>query len=323
MDAHVGNHIFQHAIQGMLKDKTVILVTHALQYLTHADNVIVMENGRIAEEGSFDALLNSNSAFSRFAHEYGVVNAVAQTDEKTQQDDVDEVMYGETETEKSKTEEMNPEMAAGKTYGSSRPLVQKEEQATGSIKLSTWYTFAKAANGHFTVPAVLLSLTLMSASQSKDPFSCTSTQSEAMMPRWSATDVLLPPVLSQFALTWWQNNNWGLGSNTYIGVYAGLGISSAIFTFLLGLATVWFGTAAARTLHNMALKQVIQAPMTYFDQTPLGRIMNRFSKDTDNLDSRLNDSLRMALATVAQSAYRAVQHSCLSSSPRPPQSCQC
>ncbi|KWU44771.1 ABC transporter [Rhodotorula sp. JG-1b] len=274
VDAHVGNHIFQHAIQGMLKDKTVILVTHALQYLAHADNVIVMENGRIAEEGSFDALLNSNSAFSRFAHEYGVVNAVAQTDEKAQQDEVDEVMDEETETEKSKTEEINPEMAAGKTYGSSRPLVQKEEQATGSIKLSTWYTFAKAANGLFTVPAVLLSLTLMSASQ----------------------------ILSQFALTWWQNNNWGLGSNTYIGVYAALGISSALFTFLLGLATVWFGTAAARTLHNMAMKQVIQAPMTYFDQTPLGRIMNRFSKDTDNLDSRLNDSLRMALATVAQIA---------------------
>lgn len=123
------------------------------------------------------------------------------------------------------------------------------------------------------------------------------------MQRWSAADVLPSTVLSQFALTWWQNNNWGLGSNTYIGVYASLGISSALFTFLLGLATVWFGTAAARTLHNMALKQVIQAPMTYFDQTPLGRIMNRFSKDTDNLDSRLNDSLRMALATVAQSVY--------------------
>lgn len=116
-------------------------------------------------------------------------------------------------------------------------------------------------------------------------------------------DVLPATVLSQFSLTWWQSNNWGLGSNTYIGIYAALGISSALFTFLLGLATVWFGTAAARTLHNMALTQVIQAPMTYFDQTPLGRIMNRFSKDTDNLDSRLNDSLRMALATVAQSAY--------------------
>lgn len=156
----------------MLKDKTVILVTHALQYLAHADNVIVMENGRIAEQGSFDALLNSNSAFSRFAHEYGVVNTVAQTDEKAQLDDADEVM--DEGTAKTKTEEINPEMAAGKKYGSSRPLVQKEEQATGSIKLSTWYTFAKAANGLFTVPAVLLSLTLMSASQSKGPFpSCT------------------------------------------------------------------------------------------------------------------------------------------------------
>ncbi|GAA5860817.1 hypothetical protein JCM3774_003151 [Rhodotorula dairenensis] len=270
VDAHVGHHIFQHAIQGMLKEKTVILVTHALQYLAQADKVIVMENGRIAEEGSFADLLKSESAFSRFAHEYGVVNSVAATEEKTKVDDSDE----DTEAGSDRIEESNPELAAGKTYGSSRPLVQKEEQATGSVKLSTWYTFAKAANGLVTVPSVLLSLTLMAASQ----------------------------ILSQFALTWWQSNNWGLGSNAYIGIYAALGISSALFTFLLGLATVWFGTAAARTLHNMALKQVIQAPMTYFDQTPLGRIMNRFSKDTDNLDSRLNDSLRMALATVAQIA---------------------
>ncbi|GAA5990991.1 hypothetical protein JCM10908_006490 [Rhodotorula pacifica] len=278
VDAHVGYHIFQHAIQGMLKDKTVILVTHALQYLAEADNVAVMEGGRIAEEGSFDALLNSKSAFSRFAHEYGVVNAVAKPDENEKEDDTIS-SEGPDESEATNTQsgkdEKNPELAAaGKKYGSSRPLVQKEEQATGSVKYSTWYTFAKAAKGLITVPLVVFSLTLMSASQT----------------------------LSQFSLTWWQHNNWNLGSNTYIGLYAALGISTALFTFLLGLSTVWFGTAAARTLHNMALRQVTQAPMTYFDQTPLGRIMNRFSKDTDNLDSRLNDSLRMALATVAQIA---------------------
>lgn len=167
----MGYHIFQHAIQGMLKDKTVILVTHALQYLAQADVVVVMENGKIAEEGSFATLVNSKSAFSRFAHEYGVVNAVAATNKKTKVHDVDGSTDDDTHADSDEIEETNPELAAGKTYGSSRPLVQKEEQATGSIKLSTWYTFAKAANGLVTVPSVLLSLTLMSASQSEDLFS--------------------------------------------------------------------------------------------------------------------------------------------------------
>lgn len=50
----------------------------------------------------------------------------------------------------------------------------------------------------------------------------------------------------------------------------------------------------------MALDKVARAPSSFYDTTPLGRIMNRFSKDTDSIDNRLNDSLRMCLATFAQ-----------------------
>lgn len=63
-------------------------------------------------------------------------------------------------------------------------------------------------------------------------------------------------VISQFALTWWQEGKFGFGQNQFIGLYAGLGISSAIFTFVLGAATIWFGTTAARNLHHMALEKV-------------------------------------------------------------------
>ncbi|BGP33345.1 hypothetical protein JCM10296v2_005143 [Rhodotorula toruloides] len=254
VDAHVGAHIFEHAIQGMLKDKTRVLVTHAVHLLPKADAIIVMENGRIAERGSFDELMAAGGPFSRFAQEYGVAAAA------------------EASNDVKPTTPGGAAQVAPKGKASNRPLMQKEEQASGSVGWSTWKAYFRAADGYYTVPLVLGSLVLMSAGQ----------------------------ILSQFALTWWQEGKFGLGQNQFIGLYAGLGISSAIFTFVLGAATIWFGTTAARNLHHMALEKVTQAPMSFFDTTPLGRLMNRFSKDTDSIDNRLNDSLRMCLATVAQ-----------------------
>jgi ABC-type multidrug transport system ATPase subunit len=55
LDAHVGQHVFQQAIMKMLvqRGRTVVLVTHQLQYLPKADNVIVMKDGRAVMCGAF------------------------------------------------------------------------------------------------------------------------------------------------------------------------------------------------------------------------------------------------------------------------------
>ncbi|GAA6028671.1 hypothetical protein JCM8097_007340 [Rhodosporidiobolus ruineniae] len=267
VDAHVGAHIFEHSMQGMLKGKTIVLVTHALQYLPQTDAVLVMENGRIVERGTYEELMAAGGSFSRFAQEYGVTTAAEAKKE------VKGAEAAEPEDEKKE----KPTEGAGETK-SSKPLMQKEEQATGSVSGTTWIAYAKAANGWLTVPALLLSLVAAGASQ----------------------------VLSNFALVWWQHDTFSMGENEYIGLYAGLGIGVAIFTFLMGLATVWFGTTAARNLHHQALQRVVWAPMSWFDTTPLGRIMNRFAKDIDSIDNRLNDSLRMCLLTLAQIAASVV-----------------
>ena len=46
VDAHVGKHLFQNCIQGLLKNKAVILVTHQLQYLQDADEIIILKQGQ-------------------------------------------------------------------------------------------------------------------------------------------------------------------------------------------------------------------------------------------------------------------------------------
>lgn len=59
------------------------------------------------------------------------------------------------------------------------------------------------------------------------------------------------------------------------------------------------GTEASKKLLHRAIDRVLRAPMSFFDTTPLGRIMNRFSKDIDRMDNNLTDSMRVAGMTMA------------------------
>ena len=61
VDAHVGATIFAECIQGLLKEKTIVLVTHAIQYLPSCDEVLVMAKGKIVEKGHYEDLMETGS----------------------------------------------------------------------------------------------------------------------------------------------------------------------------------------------------------------------------------------------------------------------
>lgn len=64
-----------------------------------------------------------------------------------------------------------------------------------------------------------------------------------------------------------------------MGGYAALGVGQAVGSFLMGLCSVFIGYNASSHLHLVGIHGVMHAPMSFFDTTPLGRIMNRFSKE--------------------------------------------
>ena len=66
VDTHVGNHLFEEAITNFLKNKVVILVTHQVQYLKRAGNILVLHQGKITHEGNFDTIKNSCEDISSF-----------------------------------------------------------------------------------------------------------------------------------------------------------------------------------------------------------------------------------------------------------------
>jgi ABC-type multidrug transport system fused ATPase/permease subunit len=72
-----------------------------------------------------------------------------------------------------------------------------------------------------------------------------------------------------------------------MGIYAALGVSQALSAFVNGVVFALLIYSASRQLHRAAIYRVLHAPMTFFETTPVGRIMNRFSKDVDTMDNML------------------------------------
>ena len=88
VDAHVGKHIFNHVIgpKGMLKNKTRLLVTHAVHVLPKVDKIIVLVDGEVSEMGSYQDLVNQNGAFAEFLKNFGNENNDDLLDEKPHAD---------------------------------------------------------------------------------------------------------------------------------------------------------------------------------------------------------------------------------------------
>ena len=78
----------------------------------------------------------------------------------------------------------------------------------------------------------------------------------------------------------------------FLGIYAGLGISQALFVLLGTFALAIGGIFASKLLHNRMLESLLRSPMSFFDTTPLGRILNRFSKDIYVIDEAIPRSMR-------------------------------
>ena len=274
VDAHVGAHIFDHVINRALRDqgKTVVLVTHALHLLPQVDQILCLENGSIVERGSYAELMAANGSFARLSTEFGRV-----VDDAGVEAEADVEAEGGKKDALKKADDdkaMAIGLGAKAEKAKDKGLMQKDERTIGAVGGKVYLGFARAAKGQYTVPLLALTMVLMSGTQT----------------------------MSQFWLVFWQSDKWGLSSDLFIGIYAVLGVLTAIFTFSMGVASVWLGTTSSRTLHKDAINRVLRAPQSWFDTVPLGAIQNRFAKDVDSLDNRLNDAMRMCLATLAQVA---------------------
>ncbi|CAE6409408.1 unnamed protein product [Rhizoctonia solani] len=145
------------------------------------------------------------------------------------------------------------------TNGPAAKLMQGDERITGAVSWSAYTGYIGAAGGLYWIPFLALLLSLAQATS----------------------------VLSTLFLAFWTSNHWGLPQGAYMGIYAGLGFATAIFSFMGSFAFASAGFIASLNLFTGALGGVLGSPMKFFDTTPIGAIIARLSHDIDTLDTNL------------------------------------
>lgn len=108
-------------------------------------------------------------------------------------------------------------------------------------------------------------------------------------------------LFSNVWLSFWVDLKFDKSSKFYIGLYVMFSILSVIFLIIELLSLVYLINTASLKLSLMSTKNVLHTTMSFLDTTPIGRILNRFSRDTEILDNEIGNQLRItsySLSTI-------------------------
>ncbi|XP_055221299.2 multidrug resistance-associated protein 1 isoform X9 [Gorilla gorilla gorilla] len=311
VDAHVGKHIFENVIgpKGMLKNKTRILVTHSMSYLPQVDVIIVMSGGKISEMGSYQELLARDGAFAEFLRTYASTEQEQDAEENgsTVMDEEEAGITGVSGPGKeakqmengmlvtdSAGKQLQRQLSSSSSYSGdiSRhhnstaelqkaeakkeetwKLMEADKAQTGQVKLSVYWDYMKAIGLFISFLSIFL-------------FMCNHVSALA----------------SNYWLSLWTDDPIVNGTQEHtkvrLSVYGALGISQGIAVFGYSMAVSIGGILASRCLHVDLLHSILRSPMSFFERTPSGNLVNRFSKELDTVDSMIPEVIKMFMGSL-------------------------
>ncbi|NXT66261.1 MRP1 protein, partial [Chaetops frenatus] len=298
VDAHVGKHIFEKVIgpKGILKNKTRVLVTHAVNYLPQMDTILVMTDGEISEMGSYQELLEQDGAFAEFLRTYANAEQTMENSDtnspsaKEGKPVENGVLVNETpgrlmhrqlsnsstysrDTGKPQHQSSTAELQKPLAEKNSWKLTEADTAKTGRVKATVYWDYMKAIGLFMSFLAIFL-------------FMCNHIASLA----------------SNYWLSLWTDdpviNGTQQNTTLRLGVYGALGISQGIAVFGYSMVVSIGGILASRHLHLNLLHNVLRSPMSFFERTPSGNLVNRFSKEIDTIDSTIPPIIKMFMGST-------------------------
>ncbi|KAF8930478.1 Canalicular multispecific organic anion transporter 2 [Dissophora ornata] len=261
VDAHVDQHLWDAMIgpEGLLKNKTRVLITHGIHHLSAADQIVVMKGGEVSELGQYQGLLDAGKAFYQLITDYAVQEQKNRSKETVAKDEK-ELMDADQATVEDST--ANTDAMEIILKDNEAQLVLAEEAAVGNVGWGLFHRYVKSATYLYS----FLSLFLYMLSQASQ------IGINVWMQHWASKQET------------YQQDSVG----TFLGVFAALVIAYMSLDVSVNLIIfVGAGVRSSRLLHDNLLNRVLRLPMSFFDTTPVGRIVNRFSTDIDNLDEQL------------------------------------
>ncbi|KAI8611779.1 P-loop containing nucleoside triphosphate hydrolase protein [Chytriomyces sp. MP71] len=258
VDTKVGRHLFEQCINGFLKSKTRILVTHQLQFARLCDMVLVMEQGRIGANGPYAEVIEaSGSLFAAAMKEMEVSHS------HDDEEDIDDLVHDKkvaVVVEDAVTDKTELKKAVEPIAAAGAPLIVKEESANGSVSLGVYWNFFRAGASAFMFIVLVIFLVVGQVSLiSTDYF----------LSRWSLKSA--------------EDQRW-IGN---LGIFLGLALGTFAISVLRAELFFHYCLNSTEKLFRKMLHSVYRSPMSFFQQNPLGRLMNRFSKDMNLADEML------------------------------------
>nr|CAN70764.1 hypothetical protein VITISV_025297 [Vitis vinifera] len=256
VDARTETHLFKECLLGLLGSKTVIYVTHQVEFLPTADLILVVKDGMITRAGKYNEILNSGTDFMELvgAHEKALKLSI--------HEDSDNIGGTSEVVEK----EENKGGQNGKAEGIDGPkgqLVQEEEREKGEVGLRVYWKYIRTAYGGALVPFILLSQILFQLLQIGSNY----------WMAWASpvSDDVKPAVRG----------------STLMIVYVALAVGSSFCVLSRAMLLVTASYKTATIVFNKMHLSLFRAPMSFFDATPSGRILNRASTDQNAIDTNI------------------------------------
>ncbi|KAE8659423.1 ABC transporter C family member 2 [Hibiscus syriacus] len=270
LDAHVARQVFDKCVKGELRGKTRVLVTNQLHFLSQVDRIILVHEGMVKEEGTFEDLSNNGLLFQKLMENAGKMEEYAEENENS---DVVDLKDSKPVVNGVANDMPKSASQANKKEGKS-VLIKQEERETGVVSWNVLVRYKNALGGFWVVMVL---------------FMC----------------YILTEVLRVSSSTWlssWtdQSTTKTHGPGYYNLVYSVLSFGQVSVTLVNSYWLIITSLYAARRLHDAMLNSILRAPMTFFHTNPLGRIINRFAKDLGDIDRNVAPFVNTFLGQVSQ-----------------------
>uniref|UniRef100_A0A4W2CXD9 Uncharacterized protein n=1 Tax=Bos indicus x Bos taurus TaxID=30522 RepID=A0A4W2CXD9_BOBOX len=268
VDAGVSRHLFEQCIRQALKEKITILVTHQLQYLKDASQILILKDGKVTQKGTFAEFSKSGIDFEDVFWEKvekaepspgpGTLTLISKSSVQSQP------------SSRPSLKDAAPEDQDTENIQVTLPL---EGRLVGRVGFKTYENYFTAAVHWFII--IYLILVNIGAQ--------------------------VTYVLQDWWLAYWANGQstlyamkYGKGrvieipdSGWYSTVHSVLTIGIILYGIIRSLLIFYVLVNSSQTLHNKMLESIFRAPKLFFDRNPIGRILNRFSKDIGHMDDLL------------------------------------
>ncbi|ORZ14972.1 P-loop containing nucleoside triphosphate hydrolase protein [Lobosporangium transversale] len=261
VDAHVDQHLWEHLLgpTGLLKDKTRVLVTHGIHHLEQVDHILLIRDGRIKEAGGYTHLMKANDVFYNLIKEFSIGRK-----KKVKHASTSSNTTGDEDESSTIADEVDSVKGGGEHEAADGGLVDEENTQVGIVGWSTFKAYCEAMSYYYFTITVLLYLV------------------------WEIFQQSVP-----FWLEYWTRvaNTTTHTVIYFLSVYAALVIAYiAVDVYLTYVSNVHACLRASIVLHENLLARVLRLPMCFFDVTPQGRVLNRFSSDISCIDETVPDS---------------------------------